>query len=162
MLELRFKRLTDTMTVPTKAHDTDACFDLYADINIPILREGEEVDENTYFSHTIEIPPRSMKKVHTGFSTNIPHGWWGAIFPRSGIATNQHLRLANCTGVIDGNYTGEWLVCLQNDSDEIQRINHGDRIAQFVLLPAPETKLVEVNELDATDRMSDGFGSSGR
>ena len=53
MLELKFKRLTDTMTVPTKAHDTDACFDLYADIQIPILREGEVPDEHTTYETSV-------------------------------------------------------------------------------------------------------------
>ena len=162
MLELKFKRLTDTMTVPTKAHDTDACFDLYADIQIPILREGEVPDEHTTYETSVWINPHETVKIHTGFATEIPHGYFAAGFARSGIATKKSLRPANATMIIDEEYRGEWMVALHNDSDEIQFVNHGDRIAQFVLLPYPQTKLVEVDELDETDRGEGGFGSSGR
>ncbi len=162
MLELKFKRLTDTMTVPTKAHDTDACFDLYADIHVPILREGEVPDEDTVYETSVWINPHETVKIHTGFATNIPHGYWVALCARSGIATKKGLRPAQGVAVIDEPYTGEWLVPLHNDSDEVAVVNHGDRIAQFVLLPYPQTKLVEVDELDETDRGEGGFGSSGR
>lgn len=148
MLELKFKRMTDTMTIPTKAHETDACFDLYADI------PGSNVG--------ISIPPHETVKIHTGFSTNIPHGYWGAVFARSGIATKEGLRPANCVAVIDEPYTGEWLVPVHNDTDNPKTIYHKDRIAQFTLLPYYNIKLVEVNELKETDRGNGGFGSSGK
>lgn len=154
-LQLKFKRLTDTMTVPTKAHDTDACFDLYADI-----------PHSTVLGTTIEgmldIPPHTCVLIPTGFATNIPHGYWAAVFARSGVATKKHLRPAQGVPVIDEPYTGEWFIPLHNDSDRTQIINHGDKIAQFVLLPYPKVELIEVDELDSTDRGSDGFGSSGR
>lgn len=146
MLELKFKRLTDTMAIPTKAHDTDACFDLYADI-------PEE---------TVAIEPHTTVKIPTGFATNIPHGYWAAVFARSGLATKQGLRPANCVGVIDEPYTGEWIVAIHNDTDETKIIHHCDRIAQFTLLPWFETNLVEVDELDKTDRAAGGFGSTGK
>lgn len=149
MLELKFKRLTDTMTIPTKAHGTDACFDLYAD-TLSFRSDGE-----------IRIAPHETVKVPTGFATNIPHGYWGAVFARSGLATKQGLRPANCVGVIDEPYTGEWIVALHNDTDGLQIVRHGDRIAQFTLLPYFNTNLVEVDELDSTDRGKNGFGSSG-
>ena len=150
MLELKFKRLTDTMTIPTKAHGTDACFDLYAD-TLSFRSDGE-----------ICIAPHETVKVPTGFATNIPHGYWGAVFARSGLATKQGLRPANCVGVIDEPYTGEWIVALHNDTDNPQVVHHGDRIAQFTLLPYFNTNLVEVDELDSTDRGDGGFGSSGK
>ena len=147
MLEMKFKRLSDTMIVPTKAHDTDACFDIYADI--------------TNVCGYITIYPHSTVIIPTGFSANIPHGYWGAIFARSGLASKQGLRPANCVAVIDEPYTGEWKIPIYNDSEGIRVIHHGDRIAQFTLLPYYDIQLEEVDELDETDRGSGGFGSTG-
>lgn len=149
MLDLKFKRLTDTMTVPIKAHSTDACFDIYADA-LSFRSDGE-----------IRIAPHETVKIPTGFATNIPQGYWAAIFARSGLATKQGLRPANCVAVIDEPYTGEWLIPIHNDTNEVKVVHHGDRIAQFTLLPYFDTNLIEVNELDSTDRGSNGFGSSG-
>ena len=148
MLEMKFKRLSDTMIIPLKAHDTDACFDIYADIT------NDYGYVNIYPHETVIIP--------TGFATNIPHGYWGAIFARSGLASKKGLRPANCVAVIDESYTGEWKIPLYNDSEDIRVIHHGDRIAQFTLLPYYDIQLEEVDELDETDRGSGGFGSSGR
>lgn len=149
MLNLKIKKLSTTAKVPTKAHETDAGYDIYADA-LSFCSDGE-----------IFIPPHETVKIPTGFATNIPHGYWGAIFARSGIATKQGLRPANCVSVIDEPYTGEWLVPIHNDTNEMQIIYHGDRIAQFILLPYFKINLIEVNELDSTDRGSSGFGSSG-
>ena len=166
MLELKFKRLTDTMTVPTKAHDTDACYDLYADIpneeyQHPYLNQTFQVIE-TRSGKGVAIPPFSTVKIPTGFATNIPHGYFAAGFARSGVATKKGLRPANCTMIIDEPYTGEWMVPLHNDTPEFQVIEHGDKIAQFVLLPYPKVNLIEVDELDVTERGDGGFGSSGK
>lgn len=147
MLNLEIKRLTNTAIIPTKAHQTDACFDIYADLN------GD--------GNVIPIEPFHMVKINSGFATNIPHGYWGAIFARSGLATKNGLRPANCVPVIDEPYTGEWIIPLYNDSSSIQYIHHGDRIAQFTLLPYYDTNLIEVDELDTTYRGDGGFGSSG-
>lgn len=149
MLDLKFKRLTDTMAVPTKAHTTDACFDIYADA-FSFNSIGE-----------IWIGPHETVLIPTGFATNIPHGYWGAIFARSGLASKQGLRPANCVAVIDEPYTGEWKVPLHNDTDVPKCVKHGDRIAQFTLLPYYDVQLTEVDSLDSTDRGSGGFGSTG-
>ena len=148
-MELKFKRLTNTMTIPTKAHPTDACFDIYADA-LSCRSDGE-----------IWIAPHDTVLIPTGFATNIPHGYWGAIFARSGLASKQGLRPANCVAVIDEPYTGEWKVPLHNDTNEPKLIKHGERIAQFTLLPYYDIQLTEVNELDTTDRGAGGFGSTG-
>lgn len=150
MLEMKFKRLSATMIVPTKAHNTDACFDIYADLT------------NVYGNGYLHIYPHETVLIPTGFATNIPHGYWGAIFARSGLASKQGLRPANCVAVIDEPYTGEWKVPLHNDGEDIRVIHHGDRIAQFTLLPYYDIQLEEVDELDETDRGSGAFGSSGR
>ena len=175
MLELKFKRLTDTMKVPTKAHDTDACWDLYADIpneTYNIFKKDYDLGDvfSAFFDASaitetgkgVAIEPHTTVKIPTGFATNIPHGYWGAVFARSGLATKQGLRPANCVPVIDEPYTGEWFIPIHNDTNETQIIHHGDRIAQFTLLPYFDTTLTEVGELDTTDRGDSGFGSSGK
>ena len=78
------------------------------------------------------------------------------------MGIKRHLRLSNSTGIIDCSYTGEWMVALYNDGNETQVIKHGDRIAQFALLPVFDVQFHEVNKLDETERGSGGFGSSGR
>ena len=152
------ERLSETATIPTKAHPTDACFDLYADIGYTTTRYVDGLRE---VPDSIIIRPHETVKVHTGIATNIPHGYWGAVFARSGLATKQGLRPAQGVPVIDEPYTGEWLIPVHNDTDEDKIVHHGDRIAQFMLLPWYETEITEVDELEATDRGSGGFGSSG-
>lgn len=149
-LDLKIQRLTDTAKLPTKAHDEDACFDIYADI--PAL----EYDEGG-----VAIQPHQTVLIPTGFATEIPHGYWGAIFARSGLASKQGLRPAQGVPVIDEPYRGQWIIPLYNQSNEVQIIHHGDRICQFMLLPYFNTNLIEVDTLSSTDRGNNGFGSSG-
>ena len=148
LITMQIKRCSNTATIPTKAHETDACFDIYADLG-----------EASSISVTIE--PSSSYPFHTGFSTSIPQGYFAAVYARSGLGCKRGLRLANSTGIIDCDYRGEWMVVLRNDSQEPQTIHHGDRIAQFTLLPCITTELIEVDNLDDTDRGVGGFGSSG-
>lgn len=143
MIDLKIKRLTETATLPTKAHNEDACFDIYCD------------------DLAVQIEPNKTMLIHTGFATEIPHGYWGAVFARSGIATKKGLRPANCVPVIDEPYRGEWMIALHNDTNESQFVHRGERIAQFTLLPYYDTNLIEVDELNETDRGDGGFGSSG-
>ena len=110
----------------------------------------------------LDIAPHSTIKVGTGLSFELPEGTFAAIYARSGIATKRGLRPANCTGVIDSDYRGPVIVALHNDTDEIQSIEPGERIAQMVLLPYIEMKFNEVNELSNTERGEGGFGDSGR
>lgn len=146
MLNLQIRLLTKTAKYPTKAHDDDAAFDIYADT----------MDE------VIKIAPGETKLISTGFATAIPHGYWGAIFARSGLATKEGLRPAQGVPVIDAGYRGEWKIPLHNDSNETREITQGERIAQFMLLPTYETTLVPTDDLDETDRGAGGFGSSGK
>ena len=150
MLELKIKRLSETATLPKKAYPTDACFDIYADA-LSFRHDGE-----------IAIGPHETVKIPTGFATNIPHGYWGAVFARSGLATKEGLRPANCVAVVDEPYTGQWLIPLHNDTDETKIIRHGDRIAQFTLLPYFDTIFTEVDELESTERGDGGFGHTGK
>lgn len=133
--------------MPTKAHDDDACYDIYA------CFEGT----------TIMIKPNETVLVPSGFATEIPAGWFAAIFPRSGLSSKKGLTLANCTGIIDAGYRNEWMVPIHNQSKDTQYIYHGDRIAQFMLLPVIETsmEIVTEEELSNSDRGQGGFGSTG-
>ena len=149
MIDVKIKLVEPFATMPTKAHDTDACFDLYAPIG---TRKGD------FFW----VPAHSSVMVDLGFATEIPEGYFAAVFPRSGTASKKHLRKSNSFGVIDAGYRGTWKVSLHNDSDQDQMVSYGDRIAQFCILPVLETNLSLVDSLEGTDRGEGGFGSSGQ
>lgn len=143
--KIKIKKLNKNAIIPTKGSKYAAGYDLYACIEKPII-----------------ISPNETKKIGTGLSIEIPNGYFGAIFARSGLATNQGLRPANCTGVCDSDYRGEYIVALHNDSDECQTIANGDRIAQLVVLPYLPIEFDEVVELSDTERGDSGFGSTGK
>lgn len=111
---------------------------------------------------TILIPPHRTVKIGTGLAFEIPDGYFAALFARSGIATKQGLRPANCVGVCDSDYRGEYIVAIHNDSDEQQFIHPDERIAQMVILPYLPVTFTEVEDLDDTDRGDGGFGSTGK
>lgn len=106
------------------------------------------------------INPHSTVKIGTGLKIQPPQGYFGAIFARSGLATKQGLRPSNCVGVCDEDYTGEYIVAIHNDTDEVKYISHGDRIAQLVFLPYVDVTFKEVDTLNETERGSNGFGST--
>lgn len=148
MLAVKIKRLTPTATLPTYGSEKAAGMDLYADC----LSMGVGI---------VEIPPHSTTKIGTGLAIQPPAGYFVAIFARSGLATKAGLRPANCVGVCDEDYTGEYIVALHNDMDEPKIIHHGDRIAQLVFLPYAQANFVEVDNLDSTNRGDGAFGSTG-
>ena len=143
-MDVRFKRLNSLAKIPTRGSKFSAGYDLYA-----------ATDKD------IQIPPHSTVKIGTGLAMELPIGWFGAIFARSGIATKRGLRPANCVGVCDCDYLGEYIVALHNDSNEIMTVQAGERIAQLVILPCQSIDFKEVNELHDTDRGTGGFGSTG-
>lgn len=143
-VEIKLKRMSDGAIQPHKANKQDAAFDLYADTN------GEVV-----------IYPHETQLIPTGFAMEIPNGFWGGIYARSGLATKNGLRPANCVGVVDNQFRGEVMVALHNDTNKMQRIKHGDRIAQFMIAPVISVYFTEVDELSDTERGTGGFGSSG-
>ena len=91
----------------------------------------------------------------------IPEGYFGAIFARSGLATKKGLRPANCVGVVDADYRGELIVAIHNDTDFAQDIAEGERIAQIVIMPYLSVEFTEVEHLSSTVRGEGGFGSTG-
>lgn len=148
MIDIKIKLIEPYATMPTKAHDTDACFDLYA----PTC----ETPGDFFW-----VPAGQNVMIDLGFATEIPKGYFAAVFPRSGLASKKGLRLANNVGIIDADYRGAWKVPLYNDTDQDQMVRYGDRIAQFCLMPVLDTQLIPVDSLEDSDRGEGGFGSSG-
>lgn len=138
------KRLTETAKIPTRGSAQAAGWDLYADVEEPTA-----------------ILPHQTVKISTGIAIALNEGTFGAIFARSGLATKQGLRPANCVGVVDSDYRGPVIVALHNDSREMRIVNPGDRIAQLSILPYIIEDIEEVEDLSETDRGSGGFGSTG-
>ena len=143
-MEVRFKKLNDLAKIPTRGSKFSAGYDLYAATN-----------------YDIQIPPHSTVKIGTGLAMDLPYGYFGAIFARSGIATKRGLRPANCVGVCDFDYKGEYIVAVHNDSNETMTVLAGERIAQLILLPYQDIDFKEVDELAKTDRGDSGFGHTG-
>lgn len=144
-MDINVKRLNSLSQLPTRGSEKAAGYDLYAAT-----------------AYKIEIPPHTTVKVGTGLAFELPDNTFAALFPRSGIATKRGLRLANCVGVCDSDYRGEYIVPIHNDTDEVQYIEPQERIAQMILLPYIEMNFNEQNELSDTERGAGGFGDSGR
>ena len=158
-MEIKIKRLTPTALIPTKAHASDACFDLYLDAPDALYHEwngGVEIKA----ARGIKIRPHETVMLHTGIATEIPFGYYMAIYARSGLSCKQGLRLANSVGIVDCQYRDEIKIALYNDSNETRIVHHGDRIAQCMIAPVLATNFVEVDEL-SDDSRGGGFGSSG-
>lgn len=166
-LELKIHRLNEEAILPSKGSQEAAGFDLCANITEDYFKQNKH-NENFQLTlnedgvYGISIEPHSTALVPTGFSMEIPTGFFGAIYARSGLASKQGLRPANCVGVVDSDYRGEVMVALHNDTDNPQTIAHGQRIAQFILQPCFHTTITEVNNLSETDRGEGGFGSTGK
>ena len=141
---INIKKLSNTAKFPTRGSEEAAGYDLYADIPEPVL-----------------VAPGDTFKVNTGISIAIPNGFFGGIYPRSGLATKQGLAPANKVGIIDSDYRGEVIVALFNQSPVPQYVHPGDRIAQLIIQPYVKFDWNIVEELDETDRGVGGFGSTG-
>ncbi len=142
-IDVRIKRLDDTVELPSYAYTGDAGLD---------LRANESVD----------IHPYERVLISTGLAIALPDGYAGFVQPRSGMALKQGLSIANTPGLIDAHYRGELKIIAVNlDAYNTIHIERGERIAQLVIQEVPVVTLVEVDELDETDRGAGGFGSSG-
>lgn len=141
-MKINIKKLEPDAVIPTRGSDAAAGVDLYA-------------------RTAITIHPNCNGIINTGLAVEIPDGYFGAIFARSGMATRKGLRPANCVGVIDSDYRGEIIVVLHNDTDIIRPVQEGDRVAQLVILPYEKIEFSEVEELTDTKRSDGGFGSTG-
>ena len=144
-MKIQIKKLKENAQLPTRGSAYAAGYDLYACIDEAITIEaGETV------------------KIGTGLSIAVPEGYFGAIFARSGLAAKEGLRPANCVGVADSDYRGEYIVALHNDSDVARTVTPGERIAQLVVMPFLSVEFEEAEDLDETTRGAGGFGSTGK
>ena len=144
MLDLKIKKLNVNATIPTYGSAFAAGADLYS-------CEGE-----------MDFLPGETKLVHTGIAMEIPNGYVGLIYARSGIATKRGLAPANKVGVIDSDYRGEIMVALHNHSESTAKIEAAERIAQIVITPYLTVNFTLADELDDTVRGASGFGSTGK
>lgn len=141
---VKIKKLDENATIPTYGSEFAAGADLYACM-------GEKVTIN----------PHETKLIHTGIAMEIPTGFAGLVYARSGIASKRGLAPANKVGVIDSDYRGEIMVALHNHSESTQTIENGERIAQLVITPYVTADFILSDELDDTNRGEGGFGSTG-
>ena len=146
MVTVNFVKLDDKAIVPTYGTQFAAGADLYA---LPCCDEP------------IKINPNETVLIHTGIAMQIPNGYAGMIFARSGIATKRGLAPANKVGVIDSDYRGEIMVSIHNHSENVQEIAPGERIAQLVIMPYVTADFVQSESLEETERAAGGFGSTG-
>ena len=147
MATVEIKKLDPNAVIPTSGSASAAGYDLYA----CLPGDGE-----------ITIPAHHTAMIPTGIAVALPEGTFGGVFARSGLASREGLRPANCVGVIDSDYRGECLVALHNDGESARTIRSGERIAQLVLLPYLPIIFQEVSALSKTARGSGGFGSTGK
>ncbi len=111
---------------------------------------------------SITVAPGATVLVHTGIAMEIPEGYAGLVFARSGLATKRGLAPANKVGVIDADYRGEIMVALHNHSDKEEIIEGGERVAQLSIVPFLKAEFVLADELSDTVRGAGGFGSTGK
>ena len=142
--QVRIKKLNENAKVPTYGSPYSAGADLYACEEAPVT-----------------IEPGKCVLIHTGLSFEIPEGFAGLIFARSGLATKKGLAPANKVGVIDADYRGEVMVSLFNQSGAPQTVEPGERVAQMVITPFLKADFIEADELSDTVRGAGGFGSTG-
>ncbi len=143
-MNIKIKKLKDNAVVPTRGSKYAAGADLYS-------------AENDLY-----IEDRQTVMIGTGIAMEIPEGYVGLVYARSGLACKEGLAPANKVGVIDSDYRGEIKVALYNQSGQKKLVKNGERIAQIVIAPFLAPEFTEVSELDETDRGEGGFGSTGK
>ena len=142
MLELKFKKLSEYAKIPTKAHSTDACYDVYSPVDII-------------------LPPKSITRINLDFAVECPDGYKLCFYSRSGLASKGVL-LTNSVGIIDQDDRGCCAAVFYNCENYEYHVGQGDRILQCALEKVIPFDIVEIEELSKTERGSGGFGSSGK
>lgn len=144
---IHFQKMVDSATIPTYAHEGDACADISS-------------------AYDYDVPPHALGfMVDTGLRAAIPEGYEIQVRPRSGMSCKTPIRIANAPGTIDSSYLGVWNVIVDNLSDEPYHISAGDRIAQIAFKPTFNfvvDEVVDVENIKQTARGANGFGSSGK
>lgn len=147
-MNIKVKRICEEAKLPTRGSEKAAAYDVYACLP----------DENAL----VTIMPHQTMLIGTGLRMAPPEGFYVGVYARSGLSSKEGLRPANCVGVIDEDYRGEYLVAVHNDSEVTRSVRHGDRIAQILLQKRYDMDFEEVDELDTTERGFGGFGSTGK
>lgn len=136
---------------------------LYAHARMPVY--GTEFSAGADLCACLEAPvtlqPNETRLISIGISVELPVGYAGLIFARSGLASKRHLAPANKVGVVDSDYRGEWFVPMHNHGQTPQTIEPGERIAQLVITPYLTAQFIEAEKLSDTVRGTGGFGSTG-
>lgn len=143
-MKIRIKKLNENATLPTYGSEFAAGADLY-NLDTPVT-----------------VNPHETVLVHTGLSVEIPEGYAGLIYARSGLASKRGLAPANKVGVVDADYRGEVMVALHNHSEIPATVDAHERIAQLVVTPFLKVEYEHADELSDTVRGEGGFGSTGR
>ena len=141
MIDIAVRRLRPDAHIPGQAYEGDAGLDLAA-------------------CEAVVLGPGRRAVVPTGLAVEIPEGHAGFVQPRSGLAARHGIGIVNSPGLIDSGYRGEIRVVLLNTGDESFAVEPGMRIAQLVVVPVASVRVIEVDELAASERGSRGFGSS--
>lgn len=144
MTQINIKKLNPNAVLPTYGSEYAAGADLYA-----------------CMEEAITVAPGETVMIHTGLAMEIPEGYAGLIYARSGLASKKGLAPANKVGVVDPDYRGEFMVALHNHSTVEATVEPAERIAQLVITPYITVGFNEVNELSDTVRGAGGFGSTG-
>ncbi|MBQ1244062.1 MAG: dUTP diphosphatase [Clostridia bacterium] len=142
--DVRIKKLKENAVVPTYGSEFAAGADLYAAVE-----------------ESVTIAPSETKLIPTGIAMEIPVGYAGFIYARSGLASKKGLAPANKVGVVDADYRGEVMVALHNHGKTEQTIEAGERIAQMVIAPFITANFIVSDSLEDTVRGAGGFGSTG-
>lgn len=168
-MELKVKKMRDNAILPMRGTVESAGIDLHACIkdvesfmvyntnNVGIETKRERPDDET-----IIIPPGYTVMIPTGIACDFPKGYFGMMFPRSSVGTKRGLVLANTSGIIDNDYRNEIIMAFKNTGDGGRLIQHGERLAQLILLPYVTYNIVETDTLTETERGEGGFGSTGK
>ena len=144
-MQIKVKKVKENAILPKRGSIDAAGADLYACLEEDLI-----------------IAPGKTKFVSIGISAEIPQGYAGFVFARSGLASKSGIAPANKVGVVDSDYRGEFFVALHNHSSETRTVKHGDRIAQLIIMPVVMAEYIETDELSETERGSGGFGSKGK
>lgn len=144
-IPIKVKKLNEKAILPTYGSEYAAGADLHACLD-----------------NAIEIRPHETIMIKTGLAMEIPYGYAGLIYPRSGLSAKRGLAPANKVGVIDPDYRGEFMVALHNHSEITATIEPDERIAQLVITPFLTASFEVTDELSDSVRGEGGFGSTGR
>ena len=142
-MKMKYMKLDERAVTPTYGSSEAAGADLYA------------LDDTIIYSG-------GTKLIHTGIAVEIPQGYVGLVYARSGLASKRGIAPANKVGVIDSDYRGEIMVSLYNQSENTQNINRGERVAQLVITPYIQVEYELSDALTSTKRDTGGFGSTGK